>query len=140
MAKQTEKKEFAWDNEKVIGEFGDSKKKTEVKICTLNGKTFVSAQTYVMSAKTEDWKRTKNNTMEMSMFKDLQEVLSKWEMEEAFKGTKAEKTLKKAAASKTKQEKELKELKEELTSEAKKSGGLKAKKQAQGARAKAKKE
>lgn len=87
MAKQTtEKKEFAWDTEKLIGEFGDNKKKTEVRICTLSGKTYVSAQSYVMSAKTNDWKRTKNNTMEMSLFKELQHFVGKWEMQEAFAG------------------------------------------------------
>lgn len=83
--KKTAKKEFAWDTEKRIGEFGDDKRKTEVNICTLNGKTYVSAQHYVMSAKIGDWKRAKNNTMEIGIFKELQAIVSDWEMIEAFK-------------------------------------------------------
>jgi hypothetical protein len=112
----TEKKEFAWDTEKTLGSFGDDKKKTEVRICTLNDKTYVSAQTSVMSAKTGDWKRTKNNTMEMSLFKELQHFVGEWELQTAFEGTSSAQVLKK---------------------EPKKSGGLKAKKQAEGAKAKA---
>jgi hypothetical protein len=133
--KGTEKKEFAWDTEKMIGEFGDNKKKTEVRICTLNGKTYVSAQTSVMSAKTGDWKRTKNNTMEMSLFKDLQEMVGKWEMAEAFGASEG---VIEVAGAKTKRTTAKKENKSaEPKAVAPKSGGLKAKKQAEGAKAKA---
>jgi len=116
--KEMEKKEFAWDTEKKIGEFGDSKLKTEVRICTLNGNTYVSAQQSVMSAKTGDWKRTKNNTMRMDIFKGLQDIVGKWELEAAF-GTDGL---------------------AEVVEAPKKSGGLKAKQQAAGARAKASEE
>jgi hypothetical protein len=115
MAKETKKMEFAWDTEKKIGEFGDNKKRTEVRICTLDAKTYVSATTYIASQSpkaVDGWKRTKNNTMEMSIFKDLQEFVSKWEMMNAF----GSETEAKAPA---------------------KPNTLKAKQQAQGARAKA---
>lgn len=125
-----EKKEFAWDTEEVISDIENGKTRMVTRICTLNGKTYISAQNYVWSAKLDDWKRTKNNTMTVEVFKQMQEVFGDWELKAAFAGTmtarvqtKTEnKVAKPRAAKKEKEEKPAK--------------GLKAKKEAQGAKSK----
>jgi hypothetical protein len=87
MAKKTkEVKEFAWDTETQIGEFGDSKTRNTVNICTLNGKTYVQNVKEVMTAK-NGWKRTKGTTVEMSVFKELQHIVGEWELGNAFSGS-----------------------------------------------------
>lgn len=86
MAKATtEKKEFAWDTEIKIGEFGNDKQRHTVNLCTLNGKTYVQDVKEVFTQK-NGWKRTKGNTLEMSVFKELQDIVGNHELTSAFEG------------------------------------------------------
>lgn len=110
--KTTEKKEFSWDTEKVIGQYGNEKERHTVNICTLNGKTYVQDTKEVMTAK-NGWKRTKGNTMPLENFKELQAIVGTWEMEDAFGSS-------------------IKTTDEKIIIEAPKKSGLKAKHQAKG--------
>lgn len=83
MAKTTEKKEFAWDTEVAIGEFGNDKERHSVNICTLNGKTYVQDIKEVHT-KNNGWKRTKGNTMTLDTFKELQRIVGDYELTNAF--------------------------------------------------------
>jgi len=97
MAKQTEKtekKEFAWDTEVKIGEFGDSKERHTVNICTLNGKTYVQDVKEVMTQK-NGWKLAKRTSLTMDVFKELQDMVGRWELDSAFGSDSAVKVVEK---------------------------------------------
>lgn len=80
-----EKKEFTWDAETRIGEFGDDKSRHEVFITELKGKTYVQATKYVTTQAGE--KRAKNFTMPLDDFEQLNDVLTDWKLKGAFGST-----------------------------------------------------
>jgi hypothetical protein len=80
-----EKKEFAWDAETRIGEFGDDKSRHEVFITELNDKTYVQATKYVQTKAGE--KRAKNFTMPLDNFDQLYDIVSDWKLKGAFGST-----------------------------------------------------
>ena len=110
MAKATDKKEFAWDTENVIGQYGDSKERHVVKICTLNGKTYVVDEKSV-EFKKDGWKVVKNTTIEMGSFDTLVEMVNEWKLTQAFEGTNVAKAAKKAQKTKEEQAATLKAVK-----------------------------
>lgn len=81
-----EKKEFKWDSEVKVGEYGNEKERHTVNICTLNGKTYVQDMKEVYTQK-NGWKRTKGNTMTLENFKELQNLVGAWELGSSFDGS-----------------------------------------------------
>lgn len=80
-----EKTDFKWDSEELLDLTETEKTKTETKLCKLTGKSYVTITRYVKSAKAPDgWKRIKNNTIELELFKRTYDIVSQWELVSSF--------------------------------------------------------
>ena len=86
------KKEFSWDSEVLVKTIERSdKERHEVKICELNGKTYVSVTKVILFQK-DGWKPVKNQVFEMGLFDEVVAAVSEWKEKQpkVLKGKKTE--------------------------------------------------
>ena len=75
-------KQFAWDTENVIGEVNVSDKvKHEVMHCTLKGQAYIAIVEWKLG--NEGWKRSKNRTVKLDVFKAAASILNEITGEDA---------------------------------------------------------
>lgn len=81
----SEKKEFAWDTVKRLGDYVvvEDKEVHEVKICTLNGKTFL-VDTKLVNKAASGWTPVKNISIPANSMEKLMEFYSDWKLSDAF--------------------------------------------------------
>jgi hypothetical protein len=96
----TPKKEFAWDKQTRLGEYGDAKVRHEVFINELNGKKFIGDTAYLKTADGGE-KRTKSVSMELGNFKQLADFITGWELTSAFGSDSTLQVVEKVKAPKT---------------------------------------